>query len=952
MNTNNKSFDKSAYTEKVLNMTNARFLDEASAYRFEKRSSGIKTWLAAACFMLIFAAAAILLIKPMGERPSIIPADSSEPTAMPTEQASETPTPAPDTTALPTKPIPDPIPADWDCDPYCMETWDALYAYFKLTDASGVSNGEKCFKNYDPTMTAFWGTECGSDTGSWLTWKAIGTDMPDELYLTDIYLAGTEDEPLYLVGTFGDFYCSAKALRCENVIFDSINLRHRADFGHPDTIEHLHAVNDAVYIGDHIWLGFDISSDTRCYYESTGKSYHNVNGEETVISSLPYAFTVELTAEGSGSVGVTGKNDEHYYVVEVYANPKEGQKFLGWYDKDGKLISAEQMLEISYNDGDGSEAMGYTGVRDFTGIAKFAPSGEPPLEDYYSRLTFVNGLGEEINVLNFCIGGDNWDVTRYEQSETVTKFDISDYRLDNCSIVASVSAKHQDGSDFTRKYILPYFEYEHGDVIELKKNGETAFATVTRGSGSYELPVISYEYEEGRLLSMSEDLLHPVVADTSGKCSEFGTDYYDRIYIGTEYGSVTLNESETAKYPSLARVLEARNARIEAELAEAHDRMLADTSKYSTQELYRSVSAIRRADSMVLSFIGCESIEHNDELHSRIYSSENYETATGRLLTLSDVVTDASALASILNAKLEKGDAAFRFDPAKHFGAPSEDFAWTIDHDGLFFIINGDFSSLFVSFSEHEGLVKAEYMPVSENYMVQLVDSVENWFTVNGKAESTATYAQQLEAVKARFDDDGNPLAFIHAGGRDYLLMDGQRYIWGESNNLLLFGNGFACCRMYNGFDWIFRGFKTETLGSGNYIDALLVNGCNTDPGSITAMTDVMAIGYHWGAASKFALNDDGRFVRIDEYYEADFERTLLKEYTVDEIDLEGNTIGTITLGAGETVRVFRFNYGFEDARTSDGRIVRLKLPGDDGSGLTYYEQAWAIFGEGIDLGP
>ena len=44
---------------------------------------------------------------------------------------------------------------------------------------------------------------------------------------------------------------------------------------------------------------------------------------------------------------------------------------LGWYDEEGKLISTEEILEISYNDGDGSEAMGYTGVHDFTGIAKF-----------------------------------------------------------------------------------------------------------------------------------------------------------------------------------------------------------------------------------------------------------------------------------------------------------------------------------------------------------------------------------------------------------------------------------------------------------------------------------------------------------------------------------------------------------------------------------------------------
>ena len=933
MSTNNKSFDRSAYTEKVLNMTSARFLDEAAAYRFEKRRTPVSTWIAAACFALIFAAAAILLIKPLRERPVVIPANSSEPTASPTEQAGETPTPAPDTTALPTKPIPDPIPADWDCDPYCMETWDALYAYFKLTDASGVSNGEKCFKNYDPTMTAFWGTECGSDTGSWLTWEAIGTDMPDELYLTDIYLAGTEDEPLYLVGTFGDFYCSAKALMCENVIFDSIDLRHRADFGHPDTIEHLHAVNDAVYIGDRIWLGFDISSDTRCYYESTGKSYHNVNGEETVISSLPYAFTVELTAEGSGSVGVTGKNDEHYYVVEVYANPKEGQKFLGWYDADGKLISAEQMLEISYNDGDGSEAMGYTGVRDFTGTARFAPSDEPPLAEYHARLTFVNGLGEELNDLNFFIDGDNSDVTAYGLSETVTKFDINEYSLDKLSIVACVSEKHQDGAYITHKHVLPYFKYKHGDVIELKKNGETAFATVTRSGGSYELPVISYEYVSGHLLSMSEELLHPVVSYIYGERAEINTGAYWK-YISTEYSIAKLNEQEAAKYPELARALEARNARIEAEMNAAYEEMLANADEHNDQRQLRPISAVRRADSIVLAFVNEELIERHDLENNvsgrRLFSSENYETATGRLLNLSDVVTDASALASILNAELEKGDAAFRFDPAKHFNAPSADFAWTLDHDGLFFIINENDSSVCVPFIEHEGLVKSEFMPVSENYMMEFTDPDEALIIVRGKVESLSMYSDHIRFTGWDEWTGEYAAAFIHADGRDYILINGWRDEWSYSENLLLFGNGFACS-MSNAF----TGASTV---------------CNTDPGRFIAQTNVMAIGYHWGLSTGYALNDDGRFVRTDDYFEADFERTLLKEYTVEEIDLDGNTIGTITIGAGETVRVFRFNYGFEDARTADGRIVRLTLP-ENSDGYTNYEESMAIFGN-LDFGP
>lgn len=89
MSTDIKKNDKRDYVEKVMGMTDARFLSEAESFRFEKRSTPVSTWIAAACFALIFAAAAILLIKPLRERPEVIPANSSEPTASPTAAPAE-----------------------------------------------------------------------------------------------------------------------------------------------------------------------------------------------------------------------------------------------------------------------------------------------------------------------------------------------------------------------------------------------------------------------------------------------------------------------------------------------------------------------------------------------------------------------------------------------------------------------------------------------------------------------------------------------------------------------------------------------------------------------------------------------------------------------------------------------------------------------------------------------
>ena len=901
MSTNNKSFDRSAYTEKVLNMTSARFLDEAAAYRFEKRRTPASTWIAAACFALIFAAAAILLIKPLRERPVVIPANSSEPTASPTEQAGETPTPAPSQAPI----------------PYNRMEYDTLLAFFELADENGVKNGEKCFKNYDPEQVDFWGNEEQYDYHSWMSWDKNGS-------LTWLWLDGrkdpstkldgeaAEDEPILLAGELNlDGFDKLEFIRFYSFVFENLRINDCPVLREASICT---STNETIFSGN-------IGSIGALFIDSGGHCRYEHNGSQGIDSK----FTIDLTAQGQGKVYITIYNGAP--TIGVFAYPDDGYEFIGWYDASGNPISDQRVFEFTYDPESGSY------IDDFTGTARFAPEGEPPLAEYHARLTFVNGLGEELNDLNFFIDGDNSDVTAYGLSETVTKFDINEYSLDKLSIVACVSEKHQDGAYITHKHVLPYFKYKHGDVIELKKNGETAFATVTRSGGSYELPVISYEYVSGHLLSMSEELLHPVVSYIYGERAEINTGAYWK-YISTEYSIAKLNEQEAAKYPELARALEARNARIEAEMNAAYEEMLANADEHNDQRQLRPISAVRRADSIVLAFVNEELIERHDLENNvsgrRLFSSENYETATGRLLNLSDVVTDASALASILNAELEKGDAAFRFDPAKHFNAPSADFAWTLDHDGLFFIINENDSSVCVPFIEHEGLVKSEFMPVSENYMMEFTDPDEALIIVRGKVESLSMYSDHIRFTGWDEWTGEYAAAFIHADGRDYILINGWRDEWSYSENLLLFGNGFACS-MSNAF----TGASTV---------------CNTDPGRFIAQTNVMAIGYHWGLSTGYALNDDGRFVRTDDYFEADFERTLLKEYTVEEIDLDGNTIGTITIGAGETVRVFRFNYGFEDARTADGRIVRLTLP-ENSDGYTNYEESMAIFGN-LDFGP
>ena len=99
MKTDNKTTNKTEYAEMVRGSIDSRILSEAANHTFEKRSSRASTWAAAACFALIFAAAAIFLFKPKTERGEAAkgtPSPEATKTAQTTPDASFTPVPTPD----------------------------------------------------------------------------------------------------------------------------------------------------------------------------------------------------------------------------------------------------------------------------------------------------------------------------------------------------------------------------------------------------------------------------------------------------------------------------------------------------------------------------------------------------------------------------------------------------------------------------------------------------------------------------------------------------------------------------------------------------------------------------------------------------------------------------------------------------------------------------------------
>ena len=370
MSTNIKKTDKRDYVEKVMSMTDARFISEAESFRFEKCRTPVSTWIAAACFMLILAAAAILLIKPMGERPVEI----TDPTAAPTAELTIEPTvePTAELTAEPTaepttEPTAEPIEVSF---PYNRAEYDTLLAFFELADENGVKNGEKCFKDYDPTKAEFWGSTSFSDGSSVLDWDENGN-------LKRIDIQGIDLVERNLVGGFElKGFDSLYSVDMQNLSMESIRIQDCRGLNY----FLIRSIGDAIFSGDFMSDRFEIDSSTHCRYEG-GENSPEFN-----------RFTADATVEGKGRVVIAeSTDDDGEFIIHVDAIPEEEHRFIGWYDANGGLVSTRAEIVLSYANGNGYR------TNDFTCTARFVPlltvTREMLAEAGYGYVQEGNGLG-------------------------------------------------------------------------------------------------------------------------------------------------------------------------------------------------------------------------------------------------------------------------------------------------------------------------------------------------------------------------------------------------------------------------------------------------------------------------------------------------------------------------------------------------------------------------------
>ncbi|MBQ8763542.1 MAG: DUF3298 domain-containing protein [Clostridia bacterium] len=228
---------------------------------------------------------------------------------------------------------------------------------------------------------------------------------------------------------------------------------------------------------------------------------------------------------------------------------------------------------------------------------------------------------------------------------------------------------------------------------------------------------------------------------------------YPEMLVRSEYTDVTLDKSTEKDYPHLAKALIETSVMRKRTMEEEKDNFIVDAKEdflnngeaFSTYVSTLDVQ-VRRADSVAVSILE----DYNATESFRSFNSLNYDTESGKVLALSDVVTDITKLPATVEKEVTSrmwqgefnGETAI---PDYFESTPEEDITWILDYNGITFYFNpGNIAptnfgiqTATVTFAEYPDLFNEKYTAVPDAYIVSLPLSSSFFTDITGdnKAE-------------------------------------------------------------------------------------------------------------------------------------------------------------------------------------------------------------------------
>ena len=257
--------------------------------------------------------------------------------------------------------------------------------------------------------------------------------------------------------------------------------------------------------------------------------------------------------------------------------------------------------------------------------------------------------------------------------------------------------------------------------------------------------------EESSSESKEETKEEPLVKDEVAEAPEilslketYATRYecpdaYWLLY--SEYSNVTMWE-DAEQYPEMDRILSEIASMQARSMEDEADNILSfiadmgmldgDLTDFKTQVSTSNVQ-VRRADSVVLSYVTDSYANYGFIEDFRSVWGRNYDVQTGTELLLSDVILDMEMVPAIvckeLNNHLWAGEDYPEDEVEEYFkNTPEDGISWSLDYNGVTFYFGyDDFTEMSsvgktttISFAKYPDLFNKKYMNVPEAYMVKL----------------------------------------------------------------------------------------------------------------------------------------------------------------------------------------------------------------------------------------
>lgn len=440
---------------------------------------------------------------------------------------------------------------------------------------------------------------------------------------------------------------------------------------------------------------------------------------------------------------------------------------------------------------------------------------------------------------------------------------------------------------------------------------------------------------------------------------------YETTLAGLKYPVVKLEESDANAYPQLAENLMANMASRKNELYDEYKGMIEaaridypDMSEYFREYESSESAMVRRADSRVLSLL-YNGFLYEGGVHGYYYYwGENYDTETGSLLKLTDVVNDISAFAAAVEEELYahwEPEVFFEdFEPQQYFKENLDLISWTLDSHGVTVYFNPydiapyatGVQCATVAFDAKPELFDEKYTVVPDSYGVQVDLDIPFYYDVDGDGELDEIlvygipneYGYVVHNVHVdqecfvEFDEDAiyaydicSPHMVHMEDGRNYLLIENQTDNDYRTNTIYELTSGTPVK-----VDHILAGMHTDWLEE----DEVILKEVLTDPYSFRMDSRTWCVGTYDGYMTYY-LDVDGFPVSYENYYtfESMPEFTAQKEFELKTVSEYGEVGETIVVKAGETVKYYRTDSSqFADFILPDGRIGRADLEWFEGS--------------------